>query len=364
MSKSRFPALRFQTGIPGSGPAPARVSNPLRIAIRRTSLSVVLAPLALLASIAAPGTVRAATLYDAVLGFPEDQGWTVTAQSDPPASIVPDLGPEGLHLSTLHLASTGATGGGLWWSLDGLALDFTQDFAIEASVRIDSAPDHSVNEATGWPRPGYGIALSDVNRRFLWVGLGSGEVFLSHTAYGQYGSSNTVHASFNTTDQHHVYRIERGPGGVGAALRIDGALVLQLPTLGSADGSAGPSIYFGDVTFWANSESHTAWVRAFTPTLDVGPRQPSELLWAKTLGGAVGRSSVAYGAGAAGSLVIEVFDPAGRRVEHSRREVSNGETGRFKPAKSLRDGLYFYRLRLEPSAGREVEASGKFVLVR
>lgn len=327
-------------------------------------LAAALATLALLAALCAPGAARAGTLYDSVLGFPEDQGWALTVQTDPPASIVPNLGPEGLYFSTLHLQSTGAFGGGIWWTMGGLGLDFTQDFAVDASVRIVSAPDHTVNIATGWPRPGYGIAISDVNSNFLWVGMGSGEVFLSHTAYGAYNSSNTVHAPFNTTDQHHVYRIERGPGGIGAALRIDGALVLHLPTLGSPDGSASASIYFGDPTYWANSESHTAWVRAFTPTLDVGPRPSSELLWAKALGGTAGRSSIAYGAGAAGSLTIEVFDPAGRRVEQSRCEVSAGETGRFEPARSLRDGLYFYRLRLAPAEGREVEASGKFVRVR
>lgn len=320
--------------------------------------------LALIATLAAPCTLRAGTIYDAVLGFPEGQGWTLTAQTNPPAAIVPDLGPEGLHFSTLDLQSTGEFGGVIYWTRVGLGLDFTQDFAVEARVRIVSAPDHTVNIPAGWPRPGYGIAISDVNNNFLWVGMGSGEIFLSHTAFGAYNSSNTVHAPFNTTDQHHVYRIERGPGGVGAALRIDGTLVLQLPTLGSPDGSAGPSIYFGDLSFWANSEAHTAWVRVFTPALDVGPPDASGALWTKTLGGAAGRSSVAYGAGTAGSLSFELFDPAGRRVELSRREVSAGETGRFDPAKSLRGGLYFYRARLTPSSGREAEASGKLVLVR
>jgi hypothetical protein len=320
--------------------------------------------LVLLATLAAPGVPHAGTIYDAVLGFPEDQGWTVTVQTDPPAAIIPDLGPEGLHFSTLNLQSTGELGGGIWWTKDGLGLEFNQDFAVEARVRIVSAPDHTVNIPTGWPRPGYGIAISDVNGNFLWVGMGSGEVFLSHTAYGAYNSSNTVDAPFNTTDRHHVYRIERGPGGVGAALRIDGMLVLQLATLGSPDGSAGPSIYFGDLTYWANSESHTDWVRVFTPTLDVAPADTRGDLWTRTLGGAAGRSSVAYGAGAAGSLSFEVFDPAGRRVEHSRREVSAGDTGRFEPAKSLRGGLYFYRVRLEPASGRAAEASGKLVLVR
>jgi hypothetical protein len=329
--------------------------------LRSTALTPLLA---LIATLAAPCTLRAGTIYDAVLGFPEDQGWAVTLQTDPPAAIVPDLGPGGLHFSTLDLQSTGELGGAIWWAKTGLGLDFNQDFAVEASVRIVSAPDHTVNVPTGWPRPGYGIAISDVNNNFLWVGMGSGEVFLSHSAYGAYNSSNTVHAPFNTTGQHRVYRIERGPGGVGAALRIDGTLVLHLPTLGSPDGSAGPSIYFGDLTYWANSESHTAWVRVFTPTLDVGPPDASGALWVKTLGGAAGRSIVAYGAGTAGSLSFEVFDPAGRRVEHSRREVTAGETGRFEPAKSLRGGLYFYRVRLEPAAGLEAEASGRLVLVR
>jgi hypothetical protein len=38
--------------------------------------------------------------------------------------------------------------------------------------------------------------------------FGSGEGFLSHTAFGTYSTPNAVHTTFNTTDQHHVYRIE------------------------------------------------------------------------------------------------------------------------------------------------------------
>jgi len=320
--------------------------------------------LTLLACLSAPGSPRAATLFDAALGLPEAQGWVMNVQTIPAASIIPTLGPDGVHLSTTHLQSTGAEGGAYWWTLDSLDLDFTQDFAVEASVRIVSAPDHSIAIGLGWPRPGYAIALGDENGNFLWVGFGSGELFLSHSAYGAYHSSNTVHAAFNTTDGHHTYRIERGPGGVGAALRVDGMLLLHLPTLGTPDGSSNqPMIYFGDPTFWANSESHTAWIRAFTSTLDVAANDASRLLWARSVAANTGRSSVVFGAAAAGTLSLELFDAAGRRVEHTQRQVSAGESGRFEPAGTVDAGLYFYRLRLEATSGRAAQASGKLVLV-
>jgi hypothetical protein len=82
-----------------------------RSAQRCTHLPRLLAPLALLAGLAAPGTPCAGTIYDAVLGLPQAQGWVETVQTNPPASIVPSLGPEGLHFSTLHLQSTGNEGG-------------------------------------------------------------------------------------------------------------------------------------------------------------------------------------------------------------------------------------------------------------
>lgn len=332
---------------------------------RRAATIAALLPAALLvASLASPQRLGAASLYDSALGLPGSQGWAETVLTDPPAALAADIGPDGLHFSTLPFSSTGGQGAALWWTRDDFDFDFTQDFAVELNVRIVSAPDHVVNVPSGWPRPGYGLAISDVSGRFLWMGLGSGEVFLSHTAYGQYNSSNTVHAAFNTTDQHHVYRIERGPGGVGAVLRVDGVVLLTLTTLGSPDGSGGPSIYFGDLTYWANSESHTLWVRAFTPTLDVGPRESSEVLWARAVGGASSRPGIAYGTGLAGSLSFELFDPAGRRVEQALREVSAGESGRFETPDALRGGLYFYRVRLAPASGREVERSGKLVVVR
>ncbi len=78
--------------------------------------------------------------------------------------------------------------------------------------------------------------------------------------FGAYGSANTVTLAFNTTDAYHVYRIEQAEGGVGATLVIDGVPRLTLAALGPVQGSGG-LVYFGDPTYWANSESYTTLVR-------------------------------------------------------------------------------------------------------
>jgi hypothetical protein len=286
---------------------------------------------------------------------------------NPPQSYPLSLGPEGLYLSTLGFGVNipPDVGGGVWWEHDSVSVDFDEDFLVEASLRIVEAPDHSVNLDTSWPRPGYTIAVSDVNLRFFWIGFGSGHVFLSNTAFGQYGSSNTVDVSFDTTDQHHVYRLQRASGGVGAALLIDGVPTLELAELGPLDGSAGVPIYFGDGTFWANSASHMAWVRvlenATAVALDPGKR---ELLHARPLASPARDLAVAFHAGAAGSLLLETFDLAGRRVAGSVRPVAAGESGTLSSAVGGA-GVYFYRARLSPSSGAApVSATGRVVVVR
>src|SRR5262249_46832737 len=62
------------------------------------------------------------------------------------------------------------------------------------------------------------------------------------------------------TDAHHVYRLQRAGGGVGATLLIDGVVRLTLASIGPVENS-GPLVYFGDPTYWANSESYTSMVR-------------------------------------------------------------------------------------------------------
>ncbi len=176
-----------------------------------------------------------AVLYDSAFGtFPQSQGWVLHEDISPPTPYPASVDAEGLYLNTLGFGTNSppGNGGGVWWSITQLGIDFAQDFALEADVKILTALDHTINVETGWPRPGYALSLTDVNGRSFWVGLGSGEIFLSNTFYGHYGESNTVTAPFVTTDQHHVYRLERAPGGVGAALRIDGGLVLVLTEMG------------------------------------------------------------------------------------------------------------------------------------
>ena len=116
-----------------------------------------------------------------------------------------------------------------------------------------------MNPQSGWPRPGYTLAVYDVNGRVFWLGLGASEIFLSNTAFGQYGTDNTPTLAFNTTDTHHTYRIERLGGG--AMLLIDGVPRLSVFSQGPVESGPGGLVYFGDPTYWANSESHTAWAR-------------------------------------------------------------------------------------------------------
>ncbi|MFN8176442.1 MAG: hypothetical protein U0167_00800 [bacterium] len=338
------------------------VAASLRLAVR-------LLCLALLGALLPPAMAAAGFRYESALGtFPQDQGWEISESINPPQSYPCSVGPEGLFLDTTGFGINVPrdVGGAVWWSHEVTDIDFTQDFVIEASVRIVSAPDGSLNTDVGWPRPGYMIAVSDVNERFFWLGFGSGTVFLSNDAYGHYGEPNTVVANFNTTDAHHVYRMQRAAGGVGAALFIDGVPALELPAIGPV--TAAPLIYFGDGTFWANSSSHTSWVRVD------GPASVGANLWpaasplrASPLGNPSGAPRVAFSSGRAGTLSFEMFDVAGRRVEGIHRLVSAGDSGTFDAPGTLRAGVYFYRLALSPSsglAGEPVVSAGRLVLVR
>jgi len=218
-----------------------------------------------------PGRAQGWTRCDGSLGtMPEAQGWTLIVDIDPVAPDVVGVAGGDLHLSTLGLAATGSTGGGVHWMRTDVPVDFSGDFAVEQDLQIVSAPDGSVNTANGWPRPGYQLEVMDIHQKVFWVGFGSGQVFLSNDVYGQYGSANTITACFNTTDRHRLYRIQRAAGGVGASLLIDGVPVLTLNSLGPTY-RGGPFVMFGDGTCWANSESHTAFVRCAASEAGVGP---------------------------------------------------------------------------------------------
>lgn len=312
---------------------------------------------------AAPVPAWSWVTYEASLGtLPQAQGWTLVEDISPPMPYTVGVGAGQLHLSTLGFASDGTNGGGVWWQRNDMPIDFSGDFSVEVSVRIASAPNHSVNAVAGYPRPGYTLAAYDVNGRFLWIGLGSGEIFLSNTAFGQYGTANTVTTPFNTTDAIHVYRLERGAGGVGAALRIDGVTRLTLPALGPVEAGAG-LVYFGDPTYWANSESFTSSVRYSSETVDVEPSSRSGPLSATVVGSPAARPCVAFLSGESGTLAFEIFDTAGRRVAGTERNVVASESGTFVVADGLRNGVYFYRLRLVSRSGRTSEVSGRIVLV-
>lgn len=250
----------------------------------------------------------------------------------------------------------------MWFQRSDQSVDFSSDFSVEATVRIVSAPNHSINTDAGWPRPGYALVVYDVSGRIFWIGLGTSEVFLANTSYGHYGEGNTVAVAFNTTDRSHVYRIERAPGGVGAALRIDGVIRAQLPLLGGIENTGG-LVYFGDPTYWANSESFTLGVRYGNVVLDVAPAGQSVLLSAKPVGVPSRSLAIDFSAGASGALVCEMFDTGGRRVARSEREVSGSGSGRFEAPEAHREGIYFYRLRLTAESGHVSEKSGRIVLI-
>ncbi len=230
--------------------------------VRPPAPRVGLAAAALIASLTAAAAAQPWVTFDAGLGtLPEAQCWTRQEQIDPPVPYASGIAAGALQLSTLGFAATGAFGGGVWWENTQSLINFDAPFALEARVRIVSSPDRSINTANGWPRPGYAIWIYDVTGRVFWIGLGSGEVFLSNSVFGQYGSANTVTTPFNTTDGYHDYRIERAAGGIGATLKIDGIQRLTLPSLGPIQVAGSSQVGFGDPTFWANSESLTSWVR-------------------------------------------------------------------------------------------------------
>lgn len=201
--------------------------------------------------------------YDASLGtFPEAQCFQKTVDANPPPGPFPlEIVGGDLHLSTLGLPAGGVNGAAVYWQRNDVPIDFSSGAVLEARVRIGSAPDRSINPDTGWPRPGYAIAIFDAHGHMFWIGFGSGRIFLSNTSYGHYDSPNTVDIPFDTTDTHHTYRLTAS--STGAALDIDGAQHLTLPGLGPVEGAVGINgqVWFGDGTYWANSDSYTSSVR-------------------------------------------------------------------------------------------------------
>jgi hypothetical protein len=117
------------------------------------------------------------------------QCWALREDIPPPMPSPVGVADGDLHLSTLGFGNNVPpnNGGGVWWERTDVAIDFSTDFAVEARLRIASAPDHSVNTESGWPRPGYALTVYDTHGRLFWVGFGGGEIFLSNTAFGQYG---------------------------------------------------------------------------------------------------------------------------------------------------------------------------------
>mgnify|MGYP001255322747 FL=1 len=138
---------------------------------------------------------------------------------------------------------------------------------------------------------------------------------------------------------------------------------LQLPALGPVENSGG-LIYFGDPTYWANSESYTSWVSYSGATLAVEPTTRPELLWAAAAGCPTRSLGVAFRCEQAGALAFDLFDAAGRQVARSDREVAAGQSGSFEVPGARGNGIYYYRVRLNPGSGRASEVTGRIVLIR
>src|SRR5262249_683671 len=128
--------------------------------------------------------------------------------------------------------------------------------------------------------------------------------------------------------------------------------------------NSGGLVYFGDPTYWANSESHTSWVRYSEAVLGVPSSGGSGVLWARPQSCPAASLSLTYRSQESGRLTLEVFDAAGRLVERSEHDVGAGQSGTLQPSGANSDGIYFYRLRLSPALRPASEVSGRMVLVR
>jgi hypothetical protein len=76
------------------------------------------------------------------------------------------------------------------------------------------------------------------------------------------------------------------------------------------------------------------------------------------------RGSVAFRADAAGRLLCELFDLAGRRVWREERRVAAGEEGAVIWPPRQASGVILYRLTLTADDGSQRRATGKVVLAR
>jgi hypothetical protein len=203
-------------------------------------------------------------VYDAGLGsLPEDQGWVVTNVQGT-ATVVP---PGELVLSTLPFTATACETSSdpslLSWRLPAPAFDFDQGAVFEAEVRIEASQD-AQNPCTGWPRPGFLMALRDSSLRNAYLGLLEDRLVLFNDPYTTVGGPGYFEVPFDTTDGYHRYRID--VDALGVDVRVDGVLRLSAPHGGTAGTAA--AVVVGDGTTWANSQAR---VRGFRFRAGPGP---------------------------------------------------------------------------------------------
>lgn len=142
----------------------------------------------------------------------------------------------------------------LWWEQSFIGLNLNDAFTIEFTVRIvNSQYNENPCPNFNWPRPGFAVSLADVQRRFIWTGLGNGKLFLANSSEIPFGDPGVVEKVIPTRDDFHVYRVEGRQDGL--ALFIDEIQQLNLTMYGTPDTHVGPNVLtFGDGTGWANSE--------------------------------------------------------------------------------------------------------------
>ena len=210
-------------------------------------------------TVSVPAIAQEFVTYNPEHGFPDGVCWRLEEDLSPVVPYTHEIVAGDLHLSTLNLQTSGATGGAVYVIRDDPSIEFDSPWAVEARIRVASAPFRSINQQTGWARPGYALVISDRNGRVFWIGLSTTEVFLSNSFFEPYGSSSIVMAPVDAT-VYHTYRIEGSGIGVPARLLIDGVQVLTIPYRPSGGRITG-FVYAGDPTYWANSDSYLSWVR-------------------------------------------------------------------------------------------------------
>ena len=172
--------------------------------------------------------------YDPARGtVPTAQCWDLNSSSGQPAPTV----------SNGELTVGPSTYGGTLFFDRDASVDFSRGAVMEADIFIVNS-QYAANPCGAGQRAGTVIAINDIARRRINVGIGNGWVYMTTIDNAVVGSPNAPRAQVACQGVWRHFRLEIASGT--ATLLVDGTPTLSVPV--GPTGSASRRVLFGDST--------------------------------------------------------------------------------------------------------------------